>query len=180
MTDDEYHDVLDLIQRAPKPPEARSPQGASPDQIESLERQLGYPLPDWLRRWLDVCNGYMAGPGGLYGAEADRSSLDIKRASWPEWRELGWVPIAGDGNGNAYVVPALLPNAGEFVYFVDCAEDPSQLAYVVGSSIPNFLRFLLERDMGELGWPFDPDFVLARDPAIAQADAGLLPWNSDS
>lgn len=176
VNDVDLQEVLALLARAPKPPEAPLPTGANPGQIASLERNLGHPIPAGLRRWLSVCNGYMAGPGGLYGAEVDRASLDINQASWPEWRALGWIPIAGDGNGNAYVVPALPQKDDEPVYFVDCAGDPSSLAYIVASSIPQFLTFLLRRDMGEPGWPFDRDYVLDRDPLIADVDADRLPW----
>ena len=69
----------------------------------------------------------------------------------------------------------------EAVYFVDCAFDSSQLDYVVASSLPCFLTFYLESDLGELqqSWPFDPEYVLARGPELASVDARLLPWNQD-
>jgi hypothetical protein len=68
---------------------------------------------------------------------------------------------------------APLPDA---VYFID-SYDPSNFAYAVGSSIPRFLIFLLEDDLGEERWPFDPAYVLARDPDIASVDPRCLPWN---
>jgi len=108
VTLDDYKRVLDLLEQAPKPPEARPPEGAAPGQIDAAERQIGYSLPASLRDWLSLCNGYIAGPGVLYGARPDYGALDLASAIslWPEWRSRRWVPVASDGTGNAYLVDA--------------------------------------------------------------------------
>lgn len=63
------------------------------------------------------------------------------------------------------------------MYFVDCSDDASRLAYAVGSSIPHFLIFLLQCELGDERWPFDAAYVLTRDPQIASIDPEYLPWN---
>jgi cell wall assembly regulator SMI1 len=101
---------------------------------------------------------------------------------YPEWRPRRWVPLASDGCGNAYVLDCSDGNQSpEAVYFVDCAFDSSQFAYVVASSLQRFLTFYLESDLGELqqSWPIDREYVLARDPEVASFDARLLPWDED-
>ena len=65
------------------------------------------------------------------------------------------------------------------VYFVDVSDDPLALAYIVASNLATFLVFLLEREMGAQGWPFDAAYVTARDPGITAVDSpALLPWHS--
>ncbi len=61
------------------------------------------------------------------------------------------------------------------------ASEPSEIACVVASSLPRFLTFYLETELGELqkSWPVDPEYVLARDPDLESVDARLLPWNYD-
>jgi cell wall assembly regulator SMI1 len=181
VDDGGYSEVLRLLERAPKPPEARPPEGATRTELDALQRALGFALPASLRRWLALCNGSIAGPGGLYGARPDDPDLDIASIArlWAgEWSDR-WLPIASDGCGDYYVVDASpgapLPAA---VYFIDCSDDPSRFAYGVGSSIPRFLTFLLESELGDRRWPFNAAHVLARDPELAAIEPGLLPWNA--
>jgi cell wall assembly regulator SMI1 len=163
------------------------PTGAAPEQLASLERQLGYPIPAELVRWLSLCNGYIAGQWGFYGTHPGnnhKKHLDIGYllVLYPVWQSNRWIPVASDGCGNDYVLDRSDDNRSpEAVFFVDCALDSSELAYVVASSLPRFLTFYLESDLGELEqpWPFDREYVLARDPEIASIDPRLLPWNQD-
>jgi cell wall assembly regulator SMI1 len=178
MTDRDVERVTGLLNQVPRPAESAQIEGASPAQIHALEQRLGHAIPVTLRRWLEVCNGLVAGPGGLYGA-TDGTHLDIAHVQglWPSWRVSGWLPVAGDGNGNAYLMGASpLHGALDAVYFVDCSDDPDAIAYVVASSLPKFLTFLLERELGERRWPFDAEYVQVTDPRISEIDEDLLPW----
>ncbi|WP_432990265.1 hypothetical protein [Dactylosporangium sp. CA-233914] len=137
-----------------------------------------------MREWLSSCNGALAGPGGLYGVGTGREFLDIDAVlrMYPDWRPRRWLPVAGDGTGGQYVIDAGRVHLdADAVYFVDVSEDPSALAYIVGSGLALFLEFLLDRDLGVRGWPFDAGHVLALDPAVAAVDPPtLLPWHAGS
>ena len=65
------------------------------------------------------------------------------------WRDRGWLPVAGDGCGNQYVLVS------------------HGIAYVVASDLWTFLRFLLLRETGDGRWPFDRRAVIAADPELA-------------
>jgi cell wall assembly regulator SMI1 len=178
---DEFGKAIQLLTRVPRPPDAQPCSGASSEQLSVLENLLGYSMPEPLRTWLTLCNGVIAGPGGLYGSKTTDDFLDIAFVlrMYPSWRERKWLPIAGDGNGNHYVIDASHTHLDtDGVFFVDVSEDPLELAYVVASGLPQFLVFLLEREVGVIQWPFDRDFVLARDSAISSVTPPrLLPWN---
>jgi cell wall assembly regulator SMI1 len=103
--------------RAPEDPDV---DGASSQELEDLERRLGRPLPAPLADWLRICRGAAIGPGGFFGNRSDRPALDIPACLelFPEWADKGWLPVAGDGCGNYYV---LLPSGQ--VGFVDTISD---------------------------------------------------------
>ena len=114
--------VRRLVHGAVRAPGESSIEGASIEQLEDLEERLGRALPAQLRDWLSICRGAPIGPGGFFGHRPDCPLLDLPSvlADYPEWREQEWLPIAGDGCGNYYV---LLPS-GE-VGFVDTMIDPA-------------------------------------------------------
>lgn len=130
-----------------------------------------------LAAWLRVCKGAAIGPGGLFGARRDTDFLDMasRAAAYPGWRQLGWLPVAGDGFGNFYILLTRGPLAG-CVAFVEAVSGPDEITYVAASSLWSFLRFLFEAELGAKGWPFDWDVVLAADPDLARVPAELLPW----
>lgn len=181
MTDD-YAAVLELLARVPRPPEAPPPAGATQEQLDALAAGLGYPVPGSVRAWLRACNGIIAGPGGLYGTQTAPDFLDIESvlARHPRWRPAGWLPVAGDGTGNHYVVDTRQQHLGtDAVFFVDVSADPDRLGYVVASGLRRFLLFLLEKEVGERRWPFDRGYVLDRDPGLAAVTPpDLLPWHA--
>ena len=179
-TGDLYEQVSSLLHRVPRAPEQPFPGGASEAELADLARRLDIALPDDLATWLRVCKGEAIGPGGVFGARPDRESDDIAAvlALHPRWRTKGWLPVAGDGCGNYYVLFTTHPLAG-FVGFIDTIADPDHLDYLVASNLWQFLLFLFERELGEPGWPFDARAVLAKDPGLAQAPAELVPWSSD-
>jgi hypothetical protein len=94
--------------------------GATSDDLEALRARLGRDLPQQLAALLTVCNGARIGPGGLFGRRPDEASLDVPSILdlFPQWTDEAWIPVAGDGCVNYYV---LLD--GERVGFVDTMTD---------------------------------------------------------
>ena len=178
--DGEFAAALDLLERVPRPPGMRAVTGASIGQLEALGDLLGYSVPESVRAWLGLCNGAVAGPGGLYGSEVEWDFLNIGFVLnlYPDWRGRKWLPIAGDGNGNHYVVDVSRTHLiVDGVFFVDVCDDPMGLAYIVASDLSRFLNFLLNRELGIRQWPFDRDYVLGRDPIVGSVSPlSLLPW----
>lgn len=106
---------------------------------------------------------------------ADHAFIDIEArlALYPEWKAKSWIPVAGDGCGNYYL---LLPDG--CVIFLDTQCDASHGRYVVGSSLAHFLVFLFEEELGATGWPFNANYVLQRDPKIEACQCAPMPWHA--
>ncbi len=185
--------VKQLLQIAPADPGRPLPGPATAQELAAFERSLGYEIPAELRRWLETCNGPLVGPGGLFGIGSadDDVNLEHRAARHPEWSARRWIPVAGDGCGNDYLLVA----SGEFgpghpVVFVEMISDPLTPAFVVASGLWRFLEGLLRQDIEECSpqhdrdseaarWPFDEALVVARDPAILDVVGVPLPWNAD-
>jgi hypothetical protein len=180
IDDSTWTPVMRLLEQSPRAPEDVTTR-ASQQELDELQRYLGFDLPGRLLQWLTRCNGLTCGPGGLFGTGAARPSLNIEHILriFPAWQERRWIPVAGDGCGNHYILDAGRRwLASSAIYFVDVMDDPNTPAYCVASDLPKFLTFLLEKEISGSGWPFDRDFVVARDAEIlAIADPALLPWN---
>ena len=114
--------VRRLVHGAVRAPEEPCIEGASVQELGDLEQRLGRTLPAQLRDWLTICRGAAIGPGGFFGHLPDCPFLDLPSvlADYPEWRAQDWLPVAGDGCGNYYV---LLPSGQ--VGFVDTMADPA-------------------------------------------------------
>jgi SMI1 / KNR4 family (SUKH-1) len=132
-----------LIAGAVRAPEDDPPRGARPEELDCLQERLGGSLSPVLRAWLSVCRGARIGPGGVFGASPDMPDVDMarRRDLCPEWPELGWLPVAGDGCGNYYV---LLGNGT--VGFVDTMKDPGQVDRQVAGDLLSFMTDLLAQD----------------------------------
>jgi hypothetical protein len=139
-------DVLRLLPAARRAPEQPFPGGVDDQELADLERRLGASLPEALIDWLRVCKGEGICAGGVFGARADDQFLDMATywAMFPQWRELGWLPVAGDGCGNYFV----LVTRGEFaeqVAFIDTISGPDSVEGIADPSLWTFLRSLLMR-----------------------------------
>jgi hypothetical protein len=145
MTDNHKarHEVLRLLPNARRAPEQPFPGGASDQELADLERRLGTPLPAALTDWLHICKGEAICAGGVFGARPDQDFLDIAAYSTlhPQWKGLGWLPVAGDGCGNYYV----LLTTGQ-VAFIDTMSDPDAIDHIAGEDLWTFLHSLLTRD----------------------------------
>jgi cell wall assembly regulator SMI1 len=148
MKADEAVEVLrGLVAGAIRAPEEEAPRGASPAEIDSLQASLGCGIPPVLRAWLSVCRGVGIGPGGVFGPRPDEPYLDMahRRDLFPEWAEQGWLPVAGDGCGNCYV---LMPDGT--VGFVDTMKDPGRIDRQAAADLLSFMTGLLadDQDLG--------------------------------
>ncbi len=144
MKADEALEVLrGLVAGAIRAPEEEAPRGASPAETDSLQARLGCSIPPVLRAWLSVCRGAGIGPGGVFGQRPDKPYLDMpqRRDSFPEWTEQGWLPVAGDGCGNCYVL-----TADGTVGFVETMRDPGRIDRQAAGDLLSFMTGLLAGD----------------------------------
>lgn len=175
-----FSEVLDLIEQAPRAPESGRCAGATPEQLAGLKSRLRFVLPDIYLSWLRICNGMLVGPGGLYGTETAKEFLDVEwvLGQYPGWMNSAWLPIAGDGTGNHYIIDVSRSHIDrDAVFFVDVSDDSDALAFIVASNLTQFLKGLLRRELGDRRWPFNASYMLNIDPDIALvAPSALLPW----
>jgi hypothetical protein len=172
-------EVKQLVFQVPAPPNELLPGGVTDEAIAAFEMRTRLAVPASLRAWLRLINGPCIGPGGLLGIAPERRSLDIEEVlnSYPRWRENGWIPVAGDGCGDYYVLNTT--ESGGPVYFIDTASDADHLAYAVGSNLWRFLWFLLKEEMGTEGWLFSKGYVISCDTDIVKCVAAPLPWDAE-
>ena len=170
--------TLRLLERVSWPPGESRMTGATLPSIREFGRRTQMVIPQDLEEWLQVVNGARIGPGGVLGIQTPDSYCDIETvlAGYPEWRKRGWLPIAGDGCGNFYVVLANMHSAP--VVFIDTIADYLHPAYIVASGVWIFLWFLLGAELGETEWPFSEEFVTRTDPAIVEFGVAPLPWEA--
>jgi hypothetical protein len=57
--------------------------------------------------------------------------------------------------------------------------DSSSPSYAVASSIGSFVLFALQRELDEECWPFDREYVVARDPELASCMGLPMPWDDE-
>lgn len=116
--------LRELVAGAVRAPEDEPPRGARPEELDDLQARLGCGLPAVLRVWPPVCRGARIGPGGVFGLRPGDPGIDVasRRAPYPEWAQLGWLPVAGDGCGNYYVL-----REDGTVGFAGTMQDPGKL-----------------------------------------------------
>jgi hypothetical protein len=180
---EQYDEVARLLHDVPLPPGESLPAGADHSKVGAAFQRIGVEPSDALVAWLGVCNGPCVGPGGLFGVDTERESLDIEHVMvrFPNWADLGWIPIAGDGSGNYFV---LLPNPyKDVVAFIDTSLNPNAVGYVVASDLARFLVALLTSELEHDGqWLFNRAAVLANDPGLESVAEQLglpVPWEAD-
>jgi hypothetical protein len=69
-----------------------------------------------------------------------------QRDLFPEWAEMGWLPVAGDGCGNCYVL-----TADGTVGFVDTMKDTGQIDRQAAGDLLSFMTGLLAGDQDVCG-----------------------------
>lgn len=172
--------VKELARKVPSDPsDPGLPEGLSDSDIKDFEHRNEIVVPTSLHEWLKFTNGPSIGAGGVRGIRTRYPEYDIEHyyKRHPLWLRRGWIPIAGDGCGNHYVVATRDEDGpGNPVFFIDCHMDKSQPAYVVASDIWHFFKSYLSREVMEIGWPFDPAYVLREDPSLAEYSKVPKPW----
>jgi len=173
---DYLSEIQTLLGSVPAAPEYIQPPGVSTDVIDAFTKRTNIAVPEDLQVWLRHANGLSIGPGGLYGIQTARKGLDIEYhyRIFPQWKVKCWIPIAGDGNGNYYILDS--HTGGNPILFVDVHEDPDLPTFIVASNIWHFLAFLLKRELNEPGWPFRREYVILHDPSIIQYLNVRMPW----
>jgi hypothetical protein len=181
---EEVAQIIPLVQR---PPEYSLPRGATTDEIRAFSEQYNIHVPESLQQWLHLYNAPLIGPGGIYGVAPAPENLRIETHldEHPIWKEKGWLPIAGDGTGNYYVLDTKTSRAATNpIYFLDHERDLDHPTYIVASDLWKFLLFLLKREIEwertrTATWPFNKSQVLADDPALNEYQGIVsLPWES--
>lgn len=174
-------EVRELLAKVPAPPDESIPSGVTDEQLAQFEESHGITIPHLLREWLSMANGPCVGPGGIVGISTKRDSQDAASIleNYPDWREKGWFPVAGDGCGSYYVVATRNDYGdGEPVLFIDVNDDSFQPAFLAASDTWSFLRFLLRKELDETRWPYSESEVIRDDPKITSFAGASLPWNA--
>lgn len=176
----EIQRIKELLYMVPRAPEDEIPKGILEHECNGFAKRTGLVIPPDLRDWLMISNGPCVGPGGFYGIQPHRHHLDIESylEAYPIWKNYGWIPIAGDGCGNHYI----LTQRDEFrcdnpILFIDTSTSFESDCYIVASDISHFIVAVLEQELGKRGWPFDKQFQLNFDPQIINCIGAKLPWD---
>ena len=135
--------VDELVRGAVRSPDEPEIRGATAQELAELEVRLGTPLPAQLAELLRICRGAVIGPGGVFGHRPDVPFVDLPtvRALYPAWEAAGWLPVAGDGCGNYYMLLA-----DGTVGFVDTMADPGAIEEVEAPDLFSFIEELLAGD----------------------------------
>jgi len=182
----QVREILDLV---PREPGTLLPQGATEQEIAEFEHVMRFSLPVELKDWLSSCNGPCVGPGGLYGiAPAPRwLTIEDHWEPMPEWKVRGWIPVAGDGVGNQYILDSHSGSGDQHpIYFLDHEASLLQPVYIVASNLWQFLRFLLQTELDQAQgkravWPFQEAVVLTADPGLEQYRNRVpFPWETSA
>lgn len=171
-------DALELLQRLWDYPEP--PRRATSMEIDELGKAIEVPIPDEVREWLSVCNGSGL-IGGFYGTASGAGySIAYVLDLCPDWKAKGWIPVAGDGCGNEYILSTRPEDGvGNPVFFIDSSIDPQRIHYVVASGLWHFLRFIYLDELGDHSWPFDKAAVVSQDPSIVTCTNHPKPWEAE-
>jgi cell wall assembly regulator SMI1 len=174
-----YEEVMLLAETVRRPRGTELPDGADSFELQDFSRETGFALPPELRRWLSFTNGPLIGPGGIFGIETEGHSRNISDVLdlVPAFRKKNWLPIAGDGCGNYYVLASESKSLRP-VYFINAYGGYDVAAYAVASELWLFLRFLFQYELGVKSWPFNEVFVTTHDPMILNVTGAPLPWRT--
>lgn len=170
-----------LLDQVSRPPEDSIPSGVTDEEIAQFEERTGISVPTTLRSWLRITNGPCVGPGGFYGIHPLRSHLEMEDylIRYPDWSKRQWIPVAGDGCGNHYIMPTQNDfGAGFPVLFIDVGKAVDSPSYVVASDLEHFIVGILRKEIGDTGWPFHQDNTLTFVPGLSEYHGVPFPWEA--
>ena len=177
--------VRTLLDQVPREPNTLLPEGATDQELFAFESSMGFSLPVELREWIRTCNGPCVGPGGIYGVAPAPELLTIEAhlAMEPDWKNRGWIPVAGDGLGNQYILDSKSGSGDRHpICFMDHESSWIEPQYIVASNLWQFLRSLFQTELDQshgipTTWPFNEIQVRAADPGLEQYSYTVpLPW----
>ena len=171
----------------------------SQDFIDAVCSEFNLTLPLSIVEWLTYCNGMDMAFGYLNGIDEVTNFCNREHIS--HWKERGWIPIAGDGCGNYYLV-VKYETQDESLYpvvFVDHEDSAigengenqlcNRISYIVASDLPHFLEVVLlyqehhiqyqnkdDDEYPDFWWPFDKERMLQFDPNIDKIEI-IKPWD---
>lgn len=181
INDDRIALVTDLLHKVPAAPGEPVPQGVADITFSEFSDRTGIDVPPALAVWLRLTNGPCVGPGGIFGIRPNRENLDIEfhYGLFPVWKSRKWIPVASDGCGNYYVLATNQEfGPGDPILFIETTRSAEEPEFIVASDLLAFLRFLLEKELGQSSWPFDEEEVTQKDPAILNFQGVRLPWSA--
>lgn len=147
---DMKQEALSLLLLLRLAPEDALPKGATAQQLCDFEQRTNLRLPCQVEDWLTLCNGPCVAEGGVFGVRPDCSFLDIESylQEHPTWQKNNWLPVAGDGCGNYYVVVVDAQDLnGCPVFFIDHEVDNTELNHQIAPDFWTFLNWLFRREL---------------------------------
>lgn len=99
----------------------------------------------------------------------DYLDIEARYRGYPHWRVRGWIPIAGDGLGNYYVLDTTRrTRSGHPILFLDHEQSEVEICdtpnYVAASNLWSFLRYLFLDELHAAYNLFDEWDALRQDP----------------
>ncbi len=186
----ELEEIKRLIKQFNAPGDFPAP--LSNKELEAFGAIIGIELPNDLRDWLKISNGALVGTVPVYGLHRGNAPLSMERILriFPLWRDRKWIPVAGDGCGNYYVMATQQEFGEGFpIVFVRPVSDKAPPRYIAASDLGHFLVFLMETELRndaldaadmevEPSLWFNKERALRDDPAILKFHGVPLPWEA--
>lgn len=146
--------------------------------LRVLANDVGREIPLGIVQLWTRVNGCSLNYHRIYGLCPRRHGLTDTRdvlASFSQWKDLGWIPLAGDLFGNHFV--SIPTEHGDVVGFIDLGfDDPDRVLCVAGSSIVQFCANILALDAGENNYNKDPALMAIDDPGRLRAETAISHW----
>jgi hypothetical protein len=116
------------------------------------EKHAGFVMPDELKMWLLQCNGVALQSGGFLGVEiCDIDGLnmeDVLSFQFTDFGRQGLWPVATDGHGRYFVLPATEEVRPVLCFDVEISTTIPQ--YVAAPSLNQFLKSYIDSEFAKL------------------------------
>lgn len=171
MLDKDAISLLQLSRTPEQPPAAAA-------HIALVESMVGRPLPEDLRHFWSIQNGYAGEVYDLSGVYPNNNLISDTIGDlecFVVWKTVGWIPVGHDDFGNFFL--SIPTSAGDVVGFVDIGFDPpTTVLCAVGSSINQFIKNLITLDHCEEVNASEPCDIGRNDPLIDRASILISKW----